>query len=338
MASASADPVVVRQIVQAAHQTGADPAALLATALQESGARFGAVGDVASGHPSYGPFQMRSQVGALGEHSPAWANSYPAVLNRAQAFAADQVHGGKGAAAVQRPANASAYAQGVQSKLSIARQLLGQSAPASAGGTNPAAATLPSAAGSPLGSLGPMDRLKFVDAILGNAPLSTIAGLVQKSGATTAPPATSLPSPQSPGAGAPITSSPRGIYTQPNFAGADQGVDFRGQGAVTALADAVVTRVENQSSWIGAGGKGTGAIVSYRITQGPYAGRNVYVAENLTPHVKVGQHVRAGEPIATAHGAFPYTESGWADANGSPIGALGTSSTGKDFANAWSIA
>jgi cell wall-associated NlpC family hydrolase len=123
------DPKVIQGIRKAAKAAGADPAALLATALTESGARLGAVGDQASGHPSYGPWQMRSQVGALGSHSPAWANSYAAALNRAQEFKRLGVHGGKGAAAVQRPADPSGYALKVQANLAEARRLLGSAAP-----------------------------------------------------------------------------------------------------------------------------------------------------------------------------------------------------------------
>lgn len=116
----SYDPKVVGWIVQAAKATGADPAALLATSIQESGARTGAVGD---NDTSFGPFQMH-RGGALGSHSPAWANSYDAVLNRAQEFRRLQVHGGPGAAAVQRPADRSLYAQGVGSHLQQAHAIL----------------------------------------------------------------------------------------------------------------------------------------------------------------------------------------------------------------------
>lgn len=116
----SYDPNLVAMVVKAAKATGADPKALLATAIQESGARFGAVGD---GGTSYGPFQFH-KGGALGTHDSTWANSYEAVLNRAQEFKRLGVHHGKGAAAVQRPADQTLYAQGVDSHSSQAASIL----------------------------------------------------------------------------------------------------------------------------------------------------------------------------------------------------------------------
>lgn len=116
----SYDPTVVGWITRAAKTTGADPAALLATSIQESGARRGAVGDAGT---SYGPFQFH-RGGALGTHTPAWANSYPAVLNRAQEFSRLGVHGGAGAAAVQRPADRSLYATGVEANMGQAKAIL----------------------------------------------------------------------------------------------------------------------------------------------------------------------------------------------------------------------
>ena len=60
-----------------AHKFGLDPAAVLAYALEESNARWGAVGD--SGY-SYGPFQAHGQSpwgpGAAGNRSPAEAKAW----------------------------------------------------------------------------------------------------------------------------------------------------------------------------------------------------------------------------------------------------------------------
>jgi len=332
-----ADPNVVTQIMQAAHQTGADPQALLATALQESGAQRGRVGDNGT---SFGPFQFH-QGGALAGHSPAWANSYQAILNRAQEFKRLGVHGGVGAAAVQRPLDRALYAQGVNSLLGKADSILdtreGQPGAPSAmpAPRSPGSQTL----GQPsIGNLILQSIQPGVQSVLNSN--AQIAGVSAPTLPVMPTPTTPTTPRTIPGAATTPTRYPssRGIYQHGNWAGADQGVDYRGSGRVTALADAVVTRVDQKSSWIGAGGKGTGAIVSYRILSGPHAGRNVYVAENITPHVRVGQRVAAGQPIATAHGSFPYTESGWADANGSPIGALGTSNTGRAFAAAWGLA
>lgn len=107
------DPKLVEMINKAAAATGADPKALLATSIVETGGRFGAVGDNGT---SYGPF-MFHKGGALGTHDSKWANSYEAVLNRAQEFAKGGVHHGKGAAAVQRPADQAGYQKKVDSVL-----------------------------------------------------------------------------------------------------------------------------------------------------------------------------------------------------------------------------
>jgi hypothetical protein len=135
---------------------------------------------------------------------------------------------------------------------------------------------------------------------------------------TTARPQGALPAPTT------TTSAPsrgtldsRSIYTRANLGRTDQGVDFTGTGTIPALADGVVTRVVPRggpSGWPG------GGFIVYRITSGPNAGRHVFVAENITPQVKVGQQIRYGQPIAIAHGGSPWTESGWAaDASGTTL-------------------
>jgi len=121
VAKGTYDPVVVDWVRQAAAETGADPVALLATSLQESGAQRGRVGDAGT---SYGPFQFH-RGGALANHTPQWANTYEAVLNRAQEFKRLGVRGGTGAAAVQRPRDPHLYAKGVDSLLSRAAAILG---------------------------------------------------------------------------------------------------------------------------------------------------------------------------------------------------------------------
>jgi murein DD-endopeptidase MepM/ murein hydrolase activator NlpD len=120
VADISYDPEVVQWIEKAAKAKGADPNVLLATALQESGARRGAVGDQGT---SFGPFQHH-KGGALGPHDAAWANSYPATLERAGEFSRNQVHHGKGAAAVQRPADRVGYEHGVDSHMEQARRII----------------------------------------------------------------------------------------------------------------------------------------------------------------------------------------------------------------------
>jgi hypothetical protein len=89
----------------------------------------------------------------------------------------------------------------------------------------------------------------------------------------------------------------------------DQGVDFSGSGPVLAIGDAVITET-NGGGWPG------GPFMSYRLTSGPFAGRYVYVAENITPTVSVGQTVRAGQQIATMFNGGTGIETGWAAPGG----------------------
>ena len=86
----------------------------------------------------------------------------------------------------------------------------------------------------------------------------------------------------------------------------DMGVDYNATGGkFRALGDAVVTQVDPHANW---GGPGNGW-VSYKLLSGPMAGRHVYVAEHITPQVRVGQRLNAGDVVATGSG---QTETGWA--------------------------
>lgn len=169
----SYDPELVNMIVRASDATGADPAALLATALQESGARLHpSAGD---GGTSFGPFQFHIG-GALGSHSPAWASTYAAVLNRAHEFARLKVHGGVGAAAVQRPADSRLYAKGVGNYLEQARAILGKTAPFPKGKTPDTTPPAPSLSTSnPI-----LDRATLIAAINSDASTSDLIGLMQQ--------------------------------------------------------------------------------------------------------------------------------------------------------------
>ena len=60
---------------------------------------------------------------------------------------------------------------------------------------------------------------------------------------------------------------------------------------------------------------GGGAII-YRLLDGPFAGKYVYLAENITVTVRVGQIVRAGQRVAILHDAYPNLETGWASGHG----------------------
>jgi hypothetical protein len=85
----------------------------------------------------------------------------------------------------------------------------------------------------------------------------------------------------------------------------DQGVDYSGRGPLLALGDAVVTKAMS-----GGSGWPEGGYVEYKLLSGPHAGRHVYYAEGLRPHVRVGQRVRAGQKVAAITGKS--IEVGWA--------------------------
>lgn len=129
----------------------------------------------------------------------------------------------------------------------------------------------------------------------------------------------------------PVQAGIRGSYQAlvgggAHFAGVDQGIDFTGGPAnIYALADGVVERVQAS----GSGWPGQGALVTYRLTSGPYAGNRIYIAEDFQPRVaaltngrptKVKQGQILG--VASGSGQAPGIEVGWADANGSPVAPL----------------
>ena len=87
-----------------------------------------------------------------------------------------------------------------------------------------------------------------------------------------------------------------------------------------------------------------GGIVVYRLSDGPFAGKYVYMAEHITVSVRTGQTVRPGQQIATLYEGYPWVEVGWAagpgpealamaDGHRCPCGDPGDWSTidGRDF-------
>src|SRR6185437_10068322 len=89
----------------------------------------------------------------------------------------------------------------------------------------------------------------------------------------------------------------------------DQGVDFSGSGPILAIGNGTVIET-NGGGWPG------GPFMSYRLDDGPDAGKVVYVAENIRPTVAKGQKIKAGQPIATMFEGGTGIEMGWADASG----------------------
>jgi hypothetical protein len=98
-----------------------------------------------------------------------------------------------------------------------------------------------------------------------------------------------------------------GIFSQGNYAGTDQGVDFKGTGPIPALGSGVVTDVGKSSIIEG----GSYPYVVYRLTSGPYKDHFVYVAENFVPTVKRGTKLKTGQEVGKAVGSYPYIEVGF---------------------------
>ena len=101
----------------------------------------------------------------------------------------------------------------------------------------------------------------------------------------------------------------------------DMGVDYADAGAdpILALGDATINYAGPDPGWM------DGDSVNYTLTDGPYAGRYVYVAESVTPTVRTGQQVAAGQEIATF--AEPDTdgiETSWAAGPGRVVAKAST--------------
>jgi hypothetical protein len=92
----------------------------------------------------------------------------------------------------------------------------------------------------------------------------------------------------------------------------DMGVDFGGSGPIYAIGDGVITNATDENSgWPG------GGWITYRLTDGPGAGLMVYVAEDVTPNVQVGQAVTPSTVVATMFNGSAGIETGWAMPDGS---------------------
>jgi len=90
----------------------------------------------------------------------------------------------------------------------------------------------------------------------------------------------------------------------------DEGADFSGSGPVYALGNAVITNAGWNAGWPG------GGWITYRLTDGPGAGLVVYLAEDITPTVQVGQRVTAWTVIANMWNGGDGIETGWAQPTG----------------------
>jgi hypothetical protein len=92
----------------------------------------------------------------------------------------------------------------------------------------------------------------------------------------------------------------------------DMGVDFGGSGPVYAIGDAVITNaVSDAAGWPG------GGWITYQLTDGPAAGLEVYLAEDVEPTVSVGEQVTSSTVIANMVNDGDGIETGWAQPGGS---------------------
>jgi murein DD-endopeptidase MepM/ murein hydrolase activator NlpD len=92
----------------------------------------------------------------------------------------------------------------------------------------------------------------------------------------------------------------------------DMGADFGGSGPVYAIGDGVITNATGDSpGWPG------GGWITYQLTDGPAKGLVVYLAEDVTPSVQVGQHVTPNTVIANMYNGGAGIETGWATSDSS---------------------
>ncbi len=93
----------------------------------------------------------------------------------------------------------------------------------------------------------------------------------------------------------------------------DQGVDYGGDGPVYAIGNGTVTIARiSGTGWPGPDG-GSGSYVGYLLSDGPAAGKTIYVAENCTLKVKKGDSVNANTELCEMHNAWPNIETGWSE-------------------------
>jgi hypothetical protein len=86
----------------------------------------------------------------------------------------------------------------------------------------------------------------------------------------------------------------------------DQGVDYYGSGPIYALAPGVIVQTMN------GGWQPGGAWIVERLTAGPFKDRFVYVAEQVQPSVRVGQHVDSSTVLGYFAPEGGGIETGWA--------------------------
>lgn len=115
--------------------------------------------------------------------------------------------------------------------------------------------------------------------------------------------------------------NPLGAVSDLKASRIDMGVDYSGAGPILALGKAKIVLASNrlagpESCWGKTCVPPPGDMIVYRLLDGRFVGKYVYVVENITVEVKAGQTVRAGQRIAILHDASPNLEIGWASGRG----------------------
>lgn len=101
----------------------------------------------------------------------------------------------------------------------------------------------------------------------------------------------------------------------------DMGVDYSGSGPILAIGRARVVLASDrlagpESCWGKTCVPPPGDMIVYRLLDGRFAGKYVYVVEHITIRVRTGQIVRAGQTVAILHQGSPNLEMGWASGHG----------------------
>ena len=94
----------------------------------------------------------------------------------------------------------------------------------------------------------------------------------------------------------------------------DQGVDYHGYGVIRAIGDAFIIHGTYDPAWYG-------YYIVYRLKNGPFKGKCIYVAEGIKPTRAEKTPVDAGDTIAqfgpnAAPGRSPGIETGWSAESG----------------------
>ena len=89
----------------------------------------------------------------------------------------------------------------------------------------------------------------------------------------------------------------------------DMGVDYSGHGTIIAIGAGQITIIHN-AGWP------NGTFIEERLSSGPYAAKDWYYAEDITPTVQPGQTVTAGEPLGQMFHGADGIETGWSVGTG----------------------